>query len=173
MLSFSQRPFPDMLRSGEPVTSVKSDRPSIEICSDCDGAVEVNNFHSLRSSMDPVKSDDIEDTNTQNPAPVGVVEHETRTGVPGTNSVACAHRAVAWPLNVSWIVELDAAVLSRSLCACRSNVAADRTVGSGVFNGGRMSRRVTSGSSDPCTVKIRSGEDALRELWGSRLPIVV
>ena len=87
--------------------------------------------------------------------------------------VACAHRAVAWPFNVSWIVELDAAVFSRLVCACRSNVAVDRTVGSGVFNGGRMSRRVTFRSSDPCTSKIRSGEDALRELWGSRLPIVV
>ena len=173
MLSFSQRPFPDMLRSGEPVILVKSDRSSIEICSDCDGAVEVNNFHGLRPSMDPVKLDDIEDTNTQTPASVGGVEHETRTGVLGTNSVACVHRAVAWPLNVSWIVELDAAVLFRlPLCACRLNVVADRTVGSGVTNGGRMSRRVTSRSSGPCTTKIRSGEDALRELWGSRSPIV-
>ena len=105
---FSQRPFLDMLGSGEPVTSVKSDRPSIEICSDCDGAVEVNNFHGLRPSMDPVKSDDIEDTNTQTPASVGGVEHETRIGVPGTNSVACTHRAVAWPLDVFVILRTKA-----------------------------------------------------------------
>ena len=50
------------------VTLVKLEKPSIGICFDCDGAVEVNKFHDVRSSMDPVKSNDTEDTNTQAPA---------------------------------------------------------------------------------------------------------
>lgn len=96
-----------MPRSIESVTS-------LEIRSYGDDAVEVNNSHDVRSVMDPVKSDNIEDAlHALTSAPVGGVVYKGKTGMPGTNSVVRAHRAVVWLLTVSLTVELDEMVLSR------------------------------------------------------------